>query len=635
MTAATEIGIATGEKAQSLYEAKTQSTGLSATGASTSAASFRSSWLSLLATLGSGLGGATGDKAGADAAQSSAGTALGTSAGTPSTASSIPTDAAKLLENTGKTLGSGSVAAAATSVETGSRSSTSAQKTTTEIENQSASRLAEKSTAKTQAAGSASGSHSAKSAKSQTASSGAADQVSAVPGAASQSVLGFAQDSAGATAATAAPASGTANQLASEAAPVVSINFMSQGANPVESGWRGVASSASSPGPLSEVAAPGETRPKGSATEEPLRSSALRGTAQANGASSARATALSSQEPANSGLRSATANQSPAATGPSVSSENEMSSVDQDGAPPAHAPMRAASESQLATLLPVNNSTQSAATETLAATAGGEGAQPSGMVADTAKSPSSSSLAATSSGKKPGPANAGHTSDQSIARIAQQTDAAGTAQRGDLAVAGQSGVSAQNATDPMRDAAYGHGGLVSAGNSAGETAAASGNGSTLRETFSALDAGSTASTPTWIHAGAQRAEAGFQDPALGWIGVRADSSGGSVHAALVAGSADAAQTLSGHLAGLNAYLADQHTAVEAVTVAASEDRSASYSMDQGMNQGAGQDGGRGQLPVPQASVPANPSTLSTVSAARTEASTLSSSPGGSHISVIA
>jgi hypothetical protein len=166
------------------------------------------------------------------------------------------------------------------------------------------------------------------------------------------------------------------------------------------------------------------------------------------------------------------------------------------------------------------------------------------------------------------------------------------------------------------------------------------------ETFAALDAETATGTPTWIHAGAQRAEAGFQDPALGWIGVRADGSGGGVHAALVPGSADAAQALGGHLAGLNAYLAEQHTPVESLTLVAPESRSAEAGMDQsasqGMYQGAGQNSGQGGYAEPQsntpASSPANTAAVLqeiSVPAGGLDATGHAATPGGVHISVMA
>lgn len=116
----------------------------------------------------------------------------------------------------------------------------------------------------------------------------------------------------------------------------------------------------------------------------------------------------------------------------------------------------------------------------------------------------------------------------------------------------------------------------------------SGAASGLKETFAALDAEGATGKSTWIHAGAQRAEAGIQDPELGWVGVRADMGSGGIHASLVPGSADAAQTLGGHLAGLNSYLSDHHTPVETLTLAAPE---SSWS---GPGAGAGQSMGQGQ-----------------------------------------
>lgn len=90
------------------------------------------------------------------------------------------------------------------------------------------------------------------------------------------------------------------------------------------------------------------------------------------------------------------------------------------------------------------------------------------------------------------------------------------------------------------------------------------------DTFAALDGDAPAGSFSWTHAGANRAEAGFEDPALGWVGVRADLGGGGVHASLVPGSAEAAQMLGSHLAGLNDYLAERYPAVGVVTVAGHE-----------------------------------------------------------------
>jgi len=203
------------------------------------------------------------------------------------------------------------------------------------------------------------------------------------------------------------------------------------------------------------------------------------------------------------------------------------------------------------------------------------------------------------------------------------------------------------------------GAMNAAGGISGDTAGTAAPAA-MRETFAALDAESSTGTPNWVHAGAHRAEAGFQDPALGWVGVRADLSGGGVHAALVPGSAEAAVALGGHLAGLNAYLAEQHTPVESLTLAAPEGRPAESGMGQGagqnMYQGAGQDTGQGassgQQSSPQASEPVLTAPVNHPSdedlspgipvgrevpafAGRAETTAQAVIPGGVHISVMA
>ncbi|MGB8259822.1 MAG: hypothetical protein WCE75_05710, partial [Terracidiphilus sp.] len=114
----------------------------------------------------------------------------------------------------------------------------------------------------------------------------------------------------------------------------------------------------------------------------------------------------------------------------------------------------------------------------------------------------------------------------------------------------------------------------------------------MAETFAELDAGPLPGRPAWLHAGARQAEAGFEDPSLGWVGVRADLSGGAVHASLVPGSAEAMQALGSHMDGLHRYLAEEHTGVASLTMA---------SPDTGM-QGSGQGGQHaaagGQQPDP-------------------------------------
>ena len=103
------------------------------------------------------------------------------------------------------------------------------------------------------------------------------------------------------------------------------------------------------------------------------------------------------------------------------------------------------------------------------------------------------------------------------------------------------------------------------------------SGPFTRETFALLDgdaASGAANLANWTRTGAHSVEAGFEDPSLGWVGVRADLGAGGVHAALVPGSAEAAQALGSQMAGLHMYLNEQRTPVGSLTLAAPEASSA-------------------------------------------------------------
>jgi hypothetical protein len=194
-----------------------------------------------------------------------------------------------------------------------------------------------------------------------------------------------------------------------------------------------------------------------------------------------------------------------------------------------------------------------------------------------------------------------------------------------------------------------HGAANAAGGAGTGNLAAMPTGPDSRETFATLDAGGATGKPTWIHASAHQAEAGFQDPALGWVSVRADSSGGGVHAALVPSSADAAQALGSHMAGLNAYLAEHHTPVESLTLASSgsgwSGASSGQGAGQGMQQGTGQQSGQETAQSADAGSRFTPLSDRTISTAAVPAlpawsggldgGAQSASAGGSHISVMA
>jgi hypothetical protein len=192
---------------------------------------------------------------------------------------------------------------------------------------------------------------------------------------------------------------------------------------------------------------------------------------------------------------------------------------------------------------------------------------------------------ATAAVNKPGEQTGGssHTDSPSATVHAAAADIAGatTFSPNTSHVAAQ--ISGADGSMMVRDAAGAHG-AVSTFNAAGGSSAGT-PPAAQQEPFAALDAGTGVSTPNWVHAGGRQAEAGFEDPALGWVGVRADLSSGGVHAAIVAGSSEAAQTLSGHLAGLNAYLSENHTPVSTLTMDTAGYSGSETGQNQGMNQG--------------------------------------------------
>lgn len=171
-------------------------------------------------------------------------------------------------------------------------------------------------------------------------------------------------------------------------------------------------------------------------------------------------------------------------------------------------------------------------------------------------------------------------------------------------------------------------------------------------TFAALDSTSGSAAPSWTHVSARHAEAGFQDPSLGWVSVRADVNAGAVHATVVPGSADAAQTLGGHMAGLNSYLSDEHAHVETLTLAVPESKDAwtatGQGSGQGMNQGANQEAGQGNgqnhftesTSIPQSVTPAiataaSDAQVSDISGTLSTNVSSGQLQQGSHISVMA
>jgi hypothetical protein len=123
--------------------------------------------------------------------------------------------------------------------------------------------------------------------------------------------------------------------------------------------------------------------------------------------------------------------------------------------------------------------------------------------------------------------------------------------------------------------------------SSSSTSSTDSTGSTqtsAQSTFSALDADSGSGQPVWTHTSARHAEAGYLDPNLGWVGVRADLNGHSVHATVVTSSSDAAQTLSQHMGSLGTYLQEQNSAVRSIGLTSSSGQELQNGMQSGTNQ---------------------------------------------------
>jgi hypothetical protein len=172
----------------------------------------------------------------------------------------------------------------------------------------------------------------------------------------------------------------------------------------------------------------------------------------------------------------------------------------------------------------------------------------------------------------------------------------------------------------------------------GESSSAAQGTSTTHQTFATLDNIDDRTTLNWVHSGARHAEAGFEDPTLGWIGVRADQSGGGVHAIVVPSTAEAVQALGSQMAGLNAHLAESHTPLASLSLGSAEGREGGTGTGQSFNESAGQDQAQSNSQDPYVSPAQVIGTGSNVASAVVSAPT--AAPGlpdheAKHISVMA
>jgi len=160
-------------------------------------------------------------------------------------------------------------------------------------------------------------------------------------------------------------------------------------------------------------------------------------------------------------------------------------------------------------------------------------------------------------------------------------------------------------------------------------------GAPASDPFDALD--TIRSAPqAWIRSGAHHAEAGYLDPALGWVSVRADVAGSGVHAALVPASGEAAQVLGSHLAGLNTYLSEHHREPATVTMASPQDARDASGTGPGTHAGQGDSARQDRTRDSQSMNGKASASVPLVSPAVSETSTARALPqGGTYISVMA
>ena len=161
-------------------------------------------------------------------------------------------------------------------------------------------------------------------------------------------------------------------------------------------------------------------------------------------------------------------------------------------------------------------------------------------------------------------------------------------------------------------------------------------------TFAALDAQSGPGAASWTRTGAHSVEAGYNDPSLGWVGVRADLSAAGVHAAVVPGSAEAAQALAGQMPGLHTYLNEQRVGLGSLTLASPEDNGTGAGLSHELNQGmenAGQDPQQNRAPDAQAVPAAHSAAAALIGTGSTDAPAPLPGPlfngAGAYISVMA
>jgi trimeric autotransporter adhesin len=110
--------------------------------------------------------------------------------------------------------------------------------------------------------------------------------------------------------------------------------------------------------------------------------------------------------------------------------------------------------------------------------------------------------------------------------------------------------------------------------------------------FDGIDSGAPSQSPGWLRATSHQVEAGYHDPSMGWVEVRANEGTGGVHATLIPATPGAADTLGQHLAGMTNYLNERETPIATLNVASAAVQAGAGNEGHAAGSGSGQQGGQ-------------------------------------------
>jgi hypothetical protein len=235
---------------------------------------------------------------------------------------------------------------------------------------------------------------------------------------------------------------------------------------------------------------------------------------------------------------------------------------------------------------------KAATTQTTTSPEASTSAHAAAQTAEAAQSPSTVTMASTAAPAQNASVSSAEKSEEAEVASVEKTDLnskhAEQVSTPELVATHSSTTTSLELTSLSREVTATHANLTQGFSAETGTARESVYSTAGRETFNTLDS-ATNGTASWVHTSAREAEAGYQDPTLGWVSVKASMSGGTIHASVVPSTAEAAQSLGAHLSGLNTFLQEQNSSVGSLTLESPNGQQGSLS--QGSGQGNAQNSG--------------------------------------------